>query len=53
MYTSSSQVSGGDVVALHEGALLVDDLVNTQVRVEVGLNVLKKGDRAVSASTTV
>ena len=47
------QVSGGDVVALDEGALLVDDLVNTEVRMEVGLDVLEDGNRSVSASTSV
>ena len=39
-----SQVGGGDVVALDERTLLVDDLVDTIVRVEVGLNVLEQCD---------
>ena len=37
---------------LDEGALLVDDLVDTEVGVEVGLDVLEEGDRAVGTSTT-
>ncbi len=47
------QVSSGDIGALDEGALFVDDLVDTIVRVEVGLDILEEGDRAVSTSTTV
>ena len=47
------QVSGGDVVPLDEGALLVDDLVDTQVGVEVRLDVLKDCNRAVRAAATV
>ena len=38
---------------LDEGTLLVDDLVDTKVRVEVGLDVLEQGDRAVGTSTAV
>ena len=47
------QVSVTDVVALDEGALLVDDLVDTKVRMEVGLDVLEDGDRTVGSSTAV
>ena len=47
------QVSRGEVVALDDGALLVDDLVDTKVRVEVGLDTLEDGDGAVGASTSV
>lgn len=47
------QVSGGDVVALDEGALLVDDLVDTEVGVEVGLDVLEDSNGTVSSSTSV
>ena len=45
------QVSVTDVVALDEGALLVDDLVDTKVRMEVCLDVLEDGDRTVGSST--
>ena len=45
------QVSVTDVVALDEGTLLVDDLVDTKVRMEVGLDVLEDGDRTVGSST--
>ena len=38
---------------LDEGTLLVDDLVDTKVRVEVGLDVLEHHDRAISSSATV
>ena len=38
---------------LNEGALLVDDLVDTKVSVEVGLDVLEESDGAVSTSTSV
>ena len=34
-----------------EGGLLVDNLVGTETRVEVGLDGLEDGDRAVSTST--
>ena len=37
-------------MALDEQALLVDDLVDAQVRVEVGLDVLEDGDGAVSTA---
>ena len=37
---------------LDEGTLLVDDLVDTEVGMEVGLDVLEKGDGAVGASTS-
>ena len=47
------QVSGGEVVALDEGALLVDDLVDTIVRVEVGLDVLEESNRAVGTSAAM
>ncbi len=46
------QVGGGEVVAGDERPLLVDDLVDTEVGVEVGLDVLKKGNGAVSTSTS-
>ncbi len=52
-YLGSLQVSRGEVVALDEGALFVDDLVDTVVRVEVGLDVFEEGDRTVGTSTTV
>ena len=45
------QVSVTDVVALDEGALLVDDLVDTVVGVEGGLDGLEDGNGAVSTST--
>ena len=48
-----SQVGGGDVVPLNEGTLLVDDLVDTKVRVEVGLDALEDGDRTVGTSASV
>ena len=38
---------------LDEGALLVDDFVDAEVGVEVGLDVLEEGDRAVGTSTSV
>ena len=47
----SLQVGGGDVVPRDEGGLLVDNLVGTETRVEVGLDGLEDGDRAVSTST--
>ncbi len=47
------QVSRGDVVPGDEWLLLVDNLVNTDVSVEVSLDLLKEDDRAVSASTSV
>ena len=47
-----SQVGGGDVVALDERTLLVDDLVDTIVRVEVGLNVIEESDRSIGTSAT-
>ena len=47
-----SQVGGGDVVPLDEGTLLVDDLIDTKVRVEVGLDVLEDGDGAIGTSTS-
>ena len=46
------QVSGRDVVPLEDGALLVDDLVEPQAGVEIGLDALEDRDRAVSTSTT-
>ena len=39
-----SQVGGGDIVALDERTLLVDDLVYTIVCVEVGLDVLEESN---------
>ena len=36
-----------------EGALSLDDLVDTVVGVEVGLDVLEDGDRTVGSSTAV
>ena len=50
---TSSQVGGGDVVALDERTLLVNDLVDTIVRVEVGLNVREEGDRPVGPSASI
>ena len=47
------EVGGGEVVPLDERPLLVDDLVDTVVGVEVGLDVLEDGNRSVSASTSV
>ena len=47
------QVAGGDVVTSENGGLLVDDLVDAQVGVEVGLDVLEDGNRAVGTSTTM
>ena len=38
------EVGSGEVVALNERALLVDDLVDTKVGVEVRLDVLEEGD---------
>ena len=49
---TTSQVGGGDVVALDERTLLVDDLVDTIVRVEVGLNVIEESDRSIGTSAT-
>ena len=47
------QISGGDVVASNEWLLLVHDLIDTNVCVEVGLNVLEDDDRAIGSSSTV
>ena len=47
------QVSGREVVPLEDGALLVDDLVEPQARVEVGLDALEDRDRAVGTSASV
>ena len=52
MEMTSLQVSSGHVVPLDEGTLLVDDLIDTKVRVEVGLDVREDGDRPVRASAT-
>ena len=49
----NSQVSRSEVVALDEGTLLVDDLVYTIVRVEVGLDVLEESNRAVGTSAAM
>ena len=47
-----SQVARGDVVPSNERLLLVDNFVDTNVGVEVGLNVLEEDNRAVSSSTS-
>ena len=47
------QVSSREVVALDEWALLVDDLVDTKVRVEVGFYVFEKCNRTICASAAV
>ena len=47
---SYSQVSGGDVVPCDDRLLQRDDLVRTEVRVEVGLQFGEEHDRAVRAS---
>ncbi len=47
------EVGGGDVVASDERGLLVDDLVTTEVGVEVGLDILEEGDGTVGTSTSV
>ena len=52
-YVVNLQVGGGDVVLLDEGTLLVDDLVDTEVGVEVGLNVREQDRRAISSSSTI
>ena len=46
------QVTRGDVVPGNEGLLLVDNFVDTNVGVEVGLNVLEEDDRSISSSTS-
>ena len=48
---SYSQVSGGDVVPCDNRLLERNNLVRSEVRVEVGLDVLEDRDRTVSAST--
>ena len=47
------QVSSRDVVPRDDWALLVDDLVEPQAGVEVGLDALEDRNRAVGTSTTV
>ena len=46
------QVTRGDVVPGNEGLLLIDNFVDTDVGVEVGLNVLEEDDGAISSSTS-
>ena len=46
------QVSGRDVVARDDGLLELNDVVDTSVRVEVGLDLVEEDDRSVGASTT-
>ena len=52
LLSSYVQVSGGEVVALDELPLFVDDLIDTKVRVEVGLNVIEESDRSIGTSAT-
>ena len=40
-------------MASDDGPLLVDDLVDTKVRVEVGLDVIEDGDGSIRASPSV
>lgn len=47
-----AQVSGGDIVFSNERLLSVDNFVDSQVRVEVGLNVLKDNHGTVGTATT-
>ena len=49
----SVQVAGSDVVTSNEWLLLVDDLIHTDVGVEVSLDVLEDDDRAISSSATI
>ena len=46
------QVAGSDVVPLNKRPLFVDDLVNAQVGMEVGLDVLEECDGTVSSSSS-
>lgn len=47
------QITGGNVVAGNERLLLVHDLVDTDVGVEIGLDILENDNGAVSSSTSV
>ena len=47
------QVTRGDVVPGNEGLLLIDNFVDTDVGVEVGLDILENDNGAVSSSTSV
>ena len=47
------QISGGHITALEERLLGGHDLVETDVRVELGFDVGEDGDGAVSTATTV
>ena len=49
---SDSQVSGGDVVPCDNRLLERNNLVRTEVRVEVRLDVLEERNRPVGTSTT-
>ena len=46
------QVTRGDVVPGNEGLLLIDNFVDTDVGVEVGLNVIEESDRSIGTSAT-
>lgn len=48
-----NEISGSHVVELGEGLLDVDDLVETNVGVEIGLNGVEGHDGPVSTVTTV
>ena len=50
---SHPQVGYREVVPLDEGALLINDFVDTEVGVEVRLDVLENGDGTVSTAATV
>jgi hypothetical protein len=54
-YVICSQVSwrDGNVVFLHESLLDTNDVVNSTIGMELGLDVLKNDDGAVSSSTTM
>ena len=51
--SEGDEVTGGDTVLLDEGLLQLHDLVETNVGVERGLDVVEDHDGAVSTSTTV
>lgn len=49
----NAQISGGDIVTSDERLLLVHNFIDTNVCVEVGLNILKDNNRTISSSATV
>lgn len=46
----NSQIAGSHVVLSHERLLCVDDLVNAEIGMEVGLNGIKNHGRAISTA---